>query len=154
MLREIYFAFCLDCWCWPVGNAALALKPKHLKCSMKCWHLAKGLNVKYHRCPVLFGAQLYSVLLWVESDLCLGWQTIQAWPNSSWYETGYRERGESDPVSESSSQQEAGSFPCLAMTSASDAVVRIASVPIGKYFQVVVHTASPTPWKSLENQKK
>lgn len=80
------------------------------------------------------------------STLCLGLQISKAW-----YETGYREKGESNRASESSSQQEARSFPCLAVTFSWEAVVRIASVFIGKDFQIVLHVASTklheTCWK-------
>ena len=39
----------------------------------------------------LWSLALSSVLVWVQSDLCLGWQVIQARPNSNRYETGYQE---------------------------------------------------------------
>lgn len=58
MWREIDCAVCPGCSHWPVGRAASALKAKHLECSPECWHLARGLNVKFYRCPVLSGAQL------------------------------------------------------------------------------------------------
>lgn len=59
--------------------------------------------------------------------------SCQGLTNSKWYETGYREKAEGPP-SESLSQQEAASFPCLAVTSSCEAIMRIASVFIGKYF--------------------
>ena len=46
-------------------------------------------------------------------------------------------------------RQEAGPFPCLAVTSSCEAVVRIASVFIGKIFQVVIHTASTNSLKLI-----
>lgn len=60
-------------------------------------------------------------------------------------------RGESDPQGESCGRQEAASFPCLAVASSCEAVVRIASVFIGKFFHRVVHTASTNSLGRLGN---
>lgn len=94
-------------------------------------------------------AQLCDVLISVGSDLCLALQIIEVSPNSNWDETGYRERGVSDPQvrAPASRRQDAGPFPCRAVTSSCEAVARIASVFIGKLFQAVIHTASTSSLK-------
>lgn len=68
----------------------------------------------------------------IGSNSCLGLQMIGVWPYSEWCETGCSKRGESNPPSGSCHQQGAGSFPCLVVTSPCEAILRIASVFIGK----------------------
>lgn len=85
-------------------------------------------------------------------DLICTWgYKVSVWLNSSWYETQYWEKEESILPSEHSSQQEARYFPCLSVTSSCEAIVRIASVFIGKYFQVEIHMAFTNSLKLVGN---
>lgn len=81
MLRERHFAFCLNCSCWPVGNAALALKPKHSEV------LSEMLtSCQMFECQVLqMSSSLWSL---DRMHACVGWIWFEFTEGYQWSRAG------------------------------------------------------------------